>query len=284
MIEVEALRYRYPGAARLAVDDVSFRVPAGAVFGLLGPSGAGKSTLQKLLIGLLPLQEGAVRYDGVDLRSRGRDLFQDVGVSFEHPNLFPRLTALENLAAFAGMYDRPLLDPLALLDAVGLADAAHRDAADLSKGMKQRLVFARALLHQPRFLFLDEPTSGLDPGTTERVLALISARRDAGAAIVLTTHDMHVAEALCDQVALVDDGRVVALDTPRALKLAAGERSVRLERRVDGRTEAEVLYCDRPEDRARLGARVAAGDFETMHSQEATLGAVFIQLTGRGLL
>lgn len=168
-------------------------MPTGSVFGLLGPSGAGKSTIQKVLIKLLPLQRGHVRYDGQDLPGLGRSFFARVGVSFEHPNLFPRLTGLENLEAFAGLYPTPHRDPVALLEAVGLGEARDKYASDYSKGMKQRLVFTRALLHNPRFLFLDEPTSGLDPATQERIMALVVAERERGATVLLTTHNMRVA-------------------------------------------------------------------------------------------
>lgn len=283
MIEVDALTVTYRGAERPAVEDISFRIERGEVLGLLGPSGAGKTTIQKVLTKLLPLEAGDVRYDGASLRSLGRAFFANVGVSFEHPNLFPKLTGLENLTAFAGLYPGPLDDPSALLERVGLGDAKHKKASDYSKGMKQRLVLARALLHRPRFLFLDEPTSGLDPALSTRVRDIVAEQRDRGAVVLLTTHDMHLADTVCDRVALLSEGRVVALDTPRALKLAHGEHAVRLERRTDAGLSAEVLFPDRAEDRARLAERMAAGDFETIHSQEATLGHVFIQLTGRSL-
>lgn len=283
MIDVDALTFTYRGADAPAVRDVSFRVEPGHVLGLLGPSGAGKTTIQKVLTKLLPLDVGDVRYDGVSVRALGRSFFASVGVSFEHPNLFPKLTGLENLLAFAGLYPGPLEDPVALLESVGLGDAKDKKASDYSKGMKQRLVLARALLHRPRYLFLDEPTSGLDPALSERVRDLIAEQRDRGAVVVLTTHDMHLADSVCDRVALLSEGRVAALDTPRALKLAHGEHAVRLERRTEAGLETEVLFPEREADREKLAARMRAADFETIHSQEATLGHVFIQLTGRSL-
>lgn len=286
MIEVEELSFTYRGAERPAVRGVSFAVGEGEVVGLLGPSGAGKTTIQKVLTKLLPLEVGDVRYDGTSLRRLGRSFFGRVGVSFEHPNLFPKLTGLENLTAFMGLYDGPFEDPEALLERLGLGEARDRRAADYSKGMKQRLVLARALLHRPRYLFLDEPTSGLDPGLAERVRDLIAEQRARGAAVLLATHDMHLADALCDRLALIAGGEVVALDSPRALKLAHGERAVRLERRVGealGALDAEVLFPEREADRARLAELLSAGAFETVHSQEATLDDVFIELTGRSL-
>ena len=283
MIEIKDLSFTYAGAPRRAVQDVSATVPTGTIFGLLGPSGAGKSTIQNILIKLLPMQQGTVLFDGASLASFGRELFQSVGVSFEHPNIFPKLTGIENLRAFAGLYEGPLRAPGPLLDSVGLGDSKDKLAGDFSKGMKQRLVFARSLLHNPRFLFLDEPTSGLDPATIETIIDLIKLERDRGATIVLTTHDMHVADALCDTIGLLHDGELAACDTPRALKLAHGEHAVRIERREQGKLVTEVLFPEQPADRERIAALASAGDFETLHSQEASLADIFIKLTGRGL-
>jgi len=283
MIELQNLVHTYPGADQRAVDDVSFAIDTGTVFGLLGPSGAGKSTIQNILIKLLPVQGGSVRFDGAELSSLDRDFFQDVGVSFEHPNLFPTLSGLENLGAFAGLYDATMRDAGELLTAVGLGDAKNKAAGDYSKGMKQRLVFARALMHRPRFLFLDEPTSGLDPATQETIIDLVRAERDRGATILLTTHNMRVADRLCDRIGLLHDGALVGNDTPRNLKLAHGERAVRVERRVDGTLTTETLFPDQAADRRRLSELAGSGDYETLHTAEATLADVFIKLTGRGL-
>ncbi|MCB9760329.1 MAG: ABC transporter ATP-binding protein [Alphaproteobacteria bacterium] len=283
MIEVESLRFQYAGATSRAVDDVSFTVGPGQVFGFLGPSGAGKSTVQKILIKLLPLQQGAVRYDGAALPGLGRGFFEQVGVSFEHPNLFPKLTGRENLTAFAGLYANAPVDIDALMARVGLGDARDRLAGAYSKGMKQRLVFCRALLHQPRFLFLDEPTSGLDPATAQVIMDVIREQRDRGAAVLLTTHNMAVADALCEELVLLNDGRVVARGSPRDLKLAHGQRLIRVEWRAGGDLRTETLSLDLDADHARLKELLDGGAVETVHSQEATLEQVFIKLTGRGL-
>ncbi|MCA9683760.1 MAG: ABC transporter ATP-binding protein [Myxococcales bacterium] len=289
MIEVEKLTFTYPGTEAPAVHDVGFRVDSGQIFGFLGPSGAGKSTVQKIMIGLLPLQTGAVRYDDHDLpallRTRGRDFFADIGVSFEHPNLFPRLSGLENLQAFAGLYpggNRE--DPRALLERVGLGAAIDRKAEDYSKGMKQRLVFARSLLHRPRYLFLDEPTSGLDPATARVIMEIIGEHKQRGATIILTTHDMLVAGTLADQVAFLHEGTIAACDAPRALELQYGQRAVRVEHRQKGVLTSELLFLDDEDDRRYLASLTAAGEIETMHSQEASLDAIFLQITGKALV
>ena len=283
MLEVEGLTFQYPGASSPAVHDVSFSIPPGQVFGFLGPSGAGKSTVQKILTRLLPLQTGSVRYAGRPLGSLGRDFFAEVGVSFEQPNLFPRLSGLENLEAFLGLYPGEHDDPRALLERLGLGEAANKKAEDYSKGMKQRLVFARALLHRPKYLFLDEPTSGLDPATARVVMAIIQEHKQRGASILLTTHDMLVAGKLSDTIAFLHGGTIVASDTPRALELRHGERSVRVEHRQNQVLTSETLFLDEPDDRSYLESLIAKGEIETLHSQEATLDAIFVKLTGKEL-
>ncbi len=283
MLEVEALTFQYPGTRAPAVHDVSFTIPPGQIFGFLGPSGAGKSTVQKILTRLLPLQAGSVRYTGRPLATLGRDFFAEVGVSFEQPNLYPRLTGLENLQAFLGLYPGEHDDPLALLERLGLAEAAHKKAEDYSKGMKQRLVFARALLHRPKYLFLDEPTSGLDPATARVVMAIIEEHKQRGACVLLTTHDMFVARKLADRVAFLHGGTLVACDTPRALELRHGERAVRVEHRQNRVLTSETLFLDEVDDRRYLESLIAKGEIETLHSQEATLDAIFVKLTGKEL-
>lgn len=283
MIVVKDLYHDYEGKGTKAVDGVSFEIPDGAIFGFLGPSGAGKSTVQGIMTGLLKLQDGSVRYDGRDIGAMGREFFERIGVSFEHPNLYGKLTGYENLKYFAGLYKGPTEDPSELLELVGLSDAAGRRAAAYSKGMKQRLVFARALINRPSILFLDEPTSGLDPATSERIKALILRKRDEGCTVFLTTHNMRDADKLCDTVAFLNAGKIVAMDAPRELKLKYGSQSIKVERRTDGRVEAETLFPAREADRARLSELVASGKAETIHSQEASLEEIFIRLTGRGL-
>lgn len=283
MIRVQGLSHDYERRGRKAVDGVGFDIPDGSIFGFLGPSGAGKSTVQGLMTGLLSIQEGTVEYDGVDIRRQGRSFFERVGVSFEHPNVYGKLTGLENLRYFAGLFSGPTEDPLELLTAVGLREAATRRVATYSKGMKQRLVFARALVNKPSILFLDEPTSGLDPATAELVKDIVRRKRDEGATVFLTTHNMRDADRLCDTVAFLFEGKIVAMDAPRALKLQYGSRSVKVERRGPGGVVTETLFPERPEDAARLKAAIDSGELETMHSQEASLEDIFIRLTGKGL-
>lgn len=283
MIEVHNLYHDYEGDGRYAVKDVSFTIAQGQVFGFLGPSGAGKSTVQNIMIGLLPLQQGGITLNGRPVQGLQASFFNQIGVSFEHPNLYTKLTGYENLKYYAGLFDVPTADPLQLLEMVGLKEDAHKRAASYSKGMKQRLVFARALINKPRILFLDEPTSGLDPNLASVVKDVIRQKREEGATIFLTTHNMFIAEELSDQVGFINEGALAALDTPRSLKLRYGENSVRVEYRHGSGLETAVFFLDNPADRAAFNEIVNTRDVQTMHTQEATLEQIFIKLTGRGL-
>lgn len=282
-IEVTDLRYTYPGARRPAVDGLTFTVGTGEIVGLLGPSGAGKSTTQRVLTGLVTRFDGAVTVLGRPVTLWGRALYERIGVGFELPNHFTKLTALENLRFFAALQPRPR-DPQELLAALGLADAAHDRVASYSKGMAMRLNLARALLGDPELLFLDEPTSGLDPVYARRVMDLVARERERGCTVVLTTHDMTVADQLCDRVAFVVDGRLAALDSPLGLKLAAGRRRVRLGvRDRTGVLRDEMFGLDGLADDRRFLDLLRSGRVETIHSTEPTLADVFATLTGRDL-
>jgi fluoroquinolone transport system ATP-binding protein len=268
-----------------AVRGIDFTVGKGEVFGFLGPSGAGKSTTQKILTGLLTGHGGSVAVWGRPPADWGSQFYQRIGVSFELPNHYQRLTALENLQFFASLYKGETQDPMALLDRVGLADAAHLRVGKFSKGMQMRLVFIRALLHRPELLFLDEPTTGMDPANARKIKDIIRELRDAGRTIFLTTHDMTVAEQLCDRVAFVVDGQIAALDSPTELKVSRSRRTVQVAYRTT--TAAELSTAEFP-----LDGLADDDDFHTLlrthrvasvHSQEANLEDVFLEVTGRPL-
>lgn len=283
MIEVRDLRFTYAGSEAPAVRGVTFAVERGEIFGFLGPSGAGKSTTQKVLLGLLEGYGGEVRVRGKEVVDWTADDYERVGVSFETPNHFLKLTGLENLRYFGALYRPPTRDPSDLLAAVGLEGDADRPVGQYSKGMKCRLGIARCLLNEPDLLFLDEPTAGLDPTNARGVRELIRAERDGGATVFLATHDMSVAEALCDRLAFIVDGRIACIDSPRALKLEHGQRTVRIGYLSNGR-ETEVEYpLDGLADNAAFQAVLREGAVQTMHTQEATLSDVFIRVTGRAL-
>jgi len=205
-------------------------------------------------------------------------------VSFEHPNLYSKLTGLENLRFYVGLFSVPTEDPMKLLDMVGLQNAVHKNAKSYSKGMKQRLVFARSIINKPEILFLDEPLSGLDPSTAAVIKNIIKKKKDSGCTIFLTTHNMFVADELCDRVAFINEGKIAAMDEPKELKLVYGERSVKLEYRDNGQgTAEEILFLDRKEDTERFQGLLTQKEIRTVHSQKATLEQIFMKLTGRGL-
>lgn len=283
VIEVQNLYHDYEGKGRYAVRDVSFSIAEGEIFGFLGPSGAGKSTVQNVMTGLLKLQQGGILYRGQAVQDLRADFFNQIGVSFEHPNLYGKLSGYENLHYYAGLFRVPTADPMQLLEMVGLKEDAHKRAGNYSKGMKQRLVFARALLNYPTLLFLDEPTAGLDPNLASGIKEIIRRRREEGATVFLTTHNMYIADELCDRVAFINEGEIVALDTPRRLKLQYGERAVQVEYGENGQVHSEMLFLEREDDRTRFQRLLEEKEIQTVHSQEATLEQTFIKITGRGL-
>ena len=283
MIHVQDLSFTYADTPAPAVAGLNFTIQQGEIFGLLGPSGAGKSTTQKILIGLLKGYHGQVSVFGKDLTEWGSDYYERVGVSFELPSHFLKLSALENLAYFSALYRSRTADPQELLDRVGLGEDAKVLVGQYSKGMKNRLNVARALLHHPELLFLDEPTSGLDPVNAGRIKDLIRAERDAGRTVFLTTHNMTVAEELCDRVAFVVDGEIKLIDAPRALKLRYGEATVRVEIETGNSLVRQQFPLPGLGDNGVFLDLLRSGAVQTIHTQEATLEDVFIRVTGRNL-
>jgi fluoroquinolone transport system ATP-binding protein len=282
-IAVERLTFRYPGASSDAVHDLDVEVAAGEVVGFLGPSGAGKSTTQQLLTGRLRGGSGRLRVLDREPTRFGPEDLARIGVSFEQPALFPKLTAREQLRFFAalsgtGPRGAAARDPLEVLGQLGLADDADTRVAAYSKGMRTRLDLARALLHRPDVLFLDEPTGGLDPTSAALVRDVIAAERARGAAVLLTTHDMALATQAADRVALLSRGELVALGTPRELMLSAGERHVVI---TTDRGEATRLALHGLADDPTFLSLLRRDDLATIHTTEPTLADVFVRLTGQ---
>jgi fluoroquinolone transport system ATP-binding protein len=284
VIRVRDLTFSYPKAPEPALHGMDFSVGRGEIFGFLGPSGAGKSTTQKILVGLLRGHGGHATVWGQDPLAWGSDYYERIGVSFELPNHYQKLTGLENLQFFASLYRGPTLDPMELLDAVGLATDAGVRVAKYSKGMQMRLTFARALINDPELLFLDEPTSGLDPVNARNVRVMIADLRSRGRTVFLTTHDMGTAHELCDRVAFVVDGRIAALDSPAALEIAGGDRSVRVAYRTgDGALGCADFPIDGLADDQEFHRLLRDHRVETIHSREASLDDIFVEITGRPL-
>ena len=199
------------------IREVSFEVGKGEILGFLGPSGAGKSTLQKILTGILTDYTGSVVVDGIEVKNHKSSFYENIGVDFEFPSLYEKFTATENLQFFGSLYSKALIPIPTLLNMVGLSQDANKKVSDFSKGMKSRLNFIKALIHQPDILFLDEPTSGLDPSNARIMKDIIMNLKNEGKTIILTTHNMNDAAELCDRVAFIVDGQIKALDTPHNL-------------------------------------------------------------------
>jgi fluoroquinolone transport system ATP-binding protein len=283
MIEVENLAFTYAGADAAAVSDLSFKVTTGEVFGFLGPSGAGKSTTQKILIRLLRGYRGSARLFGTEVSDWRSNLYERIGVSFEFPSHYLKLTGLENLKYYRHLFGRTTREPRALLESVGLAGSVDMRVGQYSKGMKTRLSVARALLHDPELLFLDEPTAGLDPVNARLIKTLIKSQSDAGKTVFLTTHDMAAVEELCDRAAFIVDGKISVIEDTHALKRQYGSPKLRVEYVVDGKPSVAEFLLEGLGDNASFLELLRRHPLQTLHSQEATLEDVFIKITGRDL-
>lgn len=285
MITVKNLTYTYQNAATETLHGLNFNIAEQEIFGFLGPSGVGKSTTQKILIALLKGYGGSVQVLGREVRDWGQDYFEHVGVSFEMPNHYLKLTARENLNYFRSLYSGETYTALEVLEWVGLRDDADKKVAAFSKGMKIRLNVARSLIHKPRVLFLDEPTSGLDPANARNIKDLVLELRSRGTTVFITTHDMAVADQLCDRVAFVTAGNISVIDAPAVLKKRYGKRIVQVEYR-NGSPESqqqEFPLDDLGDNAAFFGLLQSASQIETIHTQETTLENVFIAVTGEEL-
>ncbi|KMQ52262.1 ABC transporter, ATP-binding protein [Chitinispirillum alkaliphilum] len=283
MIEVNNLRFTYSGKKTETLHDLSFSIKKGEVFGFLGPSGSGKSTTQKILIGLLKRYSGTVLVGNNNISRSGPDYYENIGVVFEFPNLYTRFTALENLRYFSGLYKGETAKPEELLKMVGLESDAGVKVSSFSKGMKMRLNFCRGLVNKPSLLFLDEPTSGLDPVNAREIVSIIKQKKREGTTIFLTTHNMAVADELCDRVAFIIDGTIVLTDSPRKLKLQYGKKLVKVEYRDNSGVNSKTFPIqDLYKNSSFLGI-LKERELETIHSMEATLEDVFISVTGREL-
>ena len=282
MIEVKNLIYNYPKNEEPTVKDISFFVEKGEIFGFLGPSGAGKSTTQKILIKLLTNYSGRISILGNDHKKSDGNYFNHIGVCFELPNHYPKLTALENLQYFGGFYEKKPDNLIGLLDKVGLSKDANVKVEKFSKGMKMRLNFMRSIMHNPEILFLDEPTSGMDPGNARIIKDIILEQKQLGKTIFITTHNMHDADELCNRVAFMVDGRLEIIDTPKNIKQMGGKRAIKVEYE-NGGIHTEEFEMDGLADNHNFLDLLRKNHIRSIHSKEASLEDIFIQLTGKHL-
>jgi fluoroquinolone transport system ATP-binding protein len=277
--QIKNLVFKYPKNEEDTIKGISFEIKKGEIFGLLGPSGVGKSTTQKILIKLLTDYKGEILYKGTDLKSYGSNYFEEVGVGFEMPVHFSKLTAEENLNFFKKLYSSTI-DVDELLKRVGLYEDRKKKVSQFSKGMKVRLNFVRAMLNNPKVLFLDEPTNGLDPKNARIIKDLIKEFKEEGGTVLLTTHLMNDVDELCDRVAFMADGRIVEISTPKELKLKYGSREVDIEYRDDEGVKRATFGLDNLGENGEFLSIIKNYEIVTIHSKENTLDDIFIKVTG----
>jgi len=283
MISVSNLLFKYDSGSAPVIKNIGFEIGKGEIFGFLGPSGAGKSTAQKILTGQLRTYSGSVEIDGKEIKDAERSLYNRIGVAFEFPNLYTKLTAIENLKLFGSFYMKEIIEPALLLRMVNLFDDRNTLVSSFSKGMKMRLNFARSFMNKPDLLFLDEPTSGLDPVNARMVKDIISELKLKGTTIFLTTHNMHDAESLCDRLALIDKGELVITGSPADLKIKYGEKKLKVSlRSANSKVEKEFALMGIASNKAFLDL-LKSDELETIHTCEASLEDIFINVTGHSL-
>ena len=282
MIIVKNLSYTYPKEKEPVLKNLNFGIGQGEIFGFLGPSGAGKSTTQKVLYKILGDFTGEISIKDKPLQDWGNEYFEKIGVGFELPNHYLKLTAKENLRLFASFYpEKNLRDFDELFEIFGLSGDTDKRVEAFSKGMKMRLNFIRAIMHNPDILFFDEPTAGLDPVNAQKIKRHIIQLKNEGKTIFVATHDMATADELCDRVSFIVDGEIRLTDKPSVLKNKHGRQSVKVELE-NGRT-AEFPVKDLA-DNAEFLRFIKRGAILRINTQEATLEEVFIKVTGTKLL
>lgn len=280
MITVENLTFSYTKSPFM---HMSFSVSDGEIFGFLGPSGAGKSTLQKILIGMLCTYQGSCMVNGMECKKHTKQFYENIGVDFEFSTMYEKLTAKENLRFFSSLYEKEPRPMDELLRKVGLEQDADKRVADYSKGMKSRLNFVKALLHDPVLLCLDEPTSGLDPANSRMMKDMILEEKAKGKTILLTTHNMQDAAELCDRVAFIVNGKICALDSPHNLIMSRGAAAVTYTWLENGEHSASCPL-ERISSDEQLKSLIARNRLQSIHSSEPTLNDIFMDITGRTLL
>ncbi len=284
MIKVENLNFTYKKTQKRAIQEMNFDVHDGEVFGFLGPSGAGKTTTQRLIIGLLRNYHGKIEVLNKERNKWGKDYYENIGVAFDFPNLYTRLTAKENLQLIGAYYKKECENPEKLLDRVGLLPEKDVRVENFSKGMKMRLNFVRSIMHNPRLMFFDEPTSGLDPMNAHIIKEIILEQKRANKTIFLTTHNMTVAEQLCDRVAFIVEGKIVVIGSPRDLMIEHGKRIVQVEYQMNGSKHEQSFDLENLYENLDFMNILKSAEIKTIHSCEATLEDIFIKLTGRNLV
>ncbi len=281
VIEVINLKKCY--GEKEALQGISFAVDQGEIFGFLGPNGAGKTTTIRILAGQLRPNSGEARILGRDVFKGMAEIQPKMGVVPEKANLYERLSVKENLEFFCRLYGCPLSNADRYLELVNLAEEKKTQVKKLSKGMKQRVLLARALLHEPAVLFLDEPTAGLDPASASNIHQLLKRLNAEGMTILLTTHNMEEVDILCRQVAFLDRGLIAASGLTSDLKLQHATKEARVLVKIGERVEEKTIALQGEESARLVAGWIAEGSLETIHSCEPTLADIFVRVTGRDL-
>lgn len=279
IFEIKDLSFKYKNNQTNVLKKINFHINEGEIFGFLGPSGAGKSTTQKIIIKILEDYQGEILYKGKPLNTYGQDFFEDIGVSFEMPIHFSKMTAMENIQFFQNLYKRKN-DVEALMKRVGLWEDRNKMVAEYSKGMKIRLNIVRALLNAPNMLFLDEPTNGLDPANAKILKDLIREFKNDGGTVFITSHIMSDIDELCDRVAFIVNGEIKEIDSPRNLKIRYGNRQIKIEYQEDNQIKTERYSMDNLGENKAFLKTIKEKQIETIHSGETTLEDIFIRVTG----
>ncbi len=262
------------------VKGISFTVETGEIFGFLGPNGAGKTTSIRMMIGEIPHSKGQIEILGKTVPEARSEIKRLIGVVPDYQNLYDRLSVRHNLDFFAALNSVPSSRIDTVLEEVFLSEHQHKACKDLSRGLRQRALIARGLLHSPALFFLDEPTSALDPHSAKMIRDLVIKLRNNGTTVFLTTHYMEEADSLCDRLAIMNRGTIVACGRPEKLKKQFGRRSAKVEFLRNNQKEASEFSLDDEAGRNSLAELLKTTQIIKLHTQEATLEEVFMRVTG----
>lgn len=278
IINMKNVRKDFKGS--MALNNLTFSIEKGEIFGFLGPSGSGKTTTIKLLTAQLIQTSGEVKVFGKDVYANKKEIVKNIGVLSDTSGMYDRLSVLDNLMLYADINDVPKKTVIEILDKIGMSETIKKEAKKLSKGMKQRLMIARAVLHKPKLLFLDEPTSSLDPGTTLEIHKLLRKLNEEGTTIFLTTHNMQEADKICDRVAFLNDGEIVDIGNPGDLKLKYINDDIKV---ILKDKNKEIMLKNDAEGASKIKTWMEEGKLLAIHSMEPSLEKIFLNITGREL-
>lgn len=278
-IEITALQKTF--GTKTAIADISLQIKEGEIFGLLGPSGAGKTTMIKMLTGELNKTAGDIRVLGSTPDEFHQTSFKSqIGLLSDNSVLYERLTVYDNLKLFAKLYNAPLNRIDEMLEMIDMLDAKKKVVSKLSKGMKQRILLAKALIHRPKLIFLDEPTSALDPGNVAQIHRVLQKLNEAGSTIFINTHNMEEATTLCDRVAFLHEGEIKECDTPENLRYQYSSHMFYVET-FDGEI---IEFPNEPESAEKIASLIKTGTVKAIQTDNPTLGDIFIKITGKELV